>query len=173
MTDMLKNVRGVLAATPDVLRALLGGANDEALAFREGADGWDARQILCHVADGEITDWMPRVRMILQGGDRPFVPFNREGGFNRFAGRSVPSLLDEFARLRSANLEALDALKLSESDLQRPGLHPELGPVTLGQLLACWATHDLGHVNQISRLFLRAFGQHIGPWTAFFSLLRT
>lgn len=44
--------------------------------------------------------------------------------------------------------------------------------MTLQQLLACWATHDMAHVAQISRLLTRSFGRHVGPWKKYVSLLR-
>ena len=128
--------------------------------------------MLCHVTDGEVTDWMPRLDVILSSGDdRTFTPFDREAGFTVYAGWSAEQLLQEFERLRAANLARLDALDLQYSDLRRTGIHPALGVVTAAQLLACWATHDLAHTAQISRSLVRFFGAHVGPWRQYFSLL--
>jgi hypothetical protein len=128
--------------------------------------------VLCHVTDGEVTDWMPRIASILAPGrPAPFTPFDREAGFRVYDGWSTAALLDELARLRAENLARLASFGLQDADFERIGLHPELGPVTLGQLLACWATHDLAHVAQITRALVRYLGPHVGPWTKYFSLL--
>jgi hypothetical protein len=168
----LADVRKVLSTTPAALRSLVAGAPDSARDFREAPGAWTPLQVLCHVTDGEVTDWMPRLDLILSPGEsRTFTPFDREAGFRVYAGWSTEQVLVEFARLRAANLARLGALDLRDSDLQRTGVHPELGVVTAGQLLACWATHDLAHIAQISRSLVRFFGPHVGPWRKYFSLL--
>jgi hypothetical protein len=173
MTNITTTVHRVLETTPGIVRSLLSAASDDLLDFRDGPDAWDARQVLTHLAEGEITDWMPRIELILSdAAERRFVPFNREGGFARYDGWRVPALLDEFERLRTANLARLDTRDLTDDDLARTGIHPELGQVTLRQLIACWATHDLAHLNQLSRLFVRGIGPEVGPWKVFFSLLK-
>lgn len=173
MANITTTVRNILETTPTIARSMLTAASDDLLDFRDAPDAWNARQVLSHLAEGEITDWMPRIELMLSdAADRRFVPFDREGGFARYDGWRVPALLDEFERLRMANLARLDARHLSDDDLARTGIHPELGQVTLRQLIACWATHDLAHLNQMSRLFVRAIGPEVGPWKAFFSLLK-
>ena len=169
--DIIESVRQSLAQGPRIIEGLVAAAPTEALVMREGEGTWNIVQVLCHVADGEITDWMPRVERILDGGGR-FMPYDREGGFRRYRGWTAEALVGEFGQLRRANLEKLATLRLSAPHLKLPGEHPEFGAVTLEQLLACWATHDMAHVAQISRLLTRAFGRHVGPWTKYFSLLQ-
>jgi hypothetical protein len=172
MAAMETNVRPVLSRTPAILRALIEAAPVEAIDFHEKAGAWSPGQVLCHLAYGEVTDWMPRVELILSPGDsNRFTPFDREGGFVRYAGWTAPRLLDEFDQLRAANLARLDAFNITGADLGRTAVHPDLGAVTLGQLLACWATHDLAHIEQITRTLVRHRGPAIGPWRRYFSLL--
>jgi len=166
-TDM----RAALAQGPRTVEGLVAAAPKPALTWREAEGSWNIVEVLCHLADGEITDWMPRVERILSGGGR-FVPFDREAGFTRYRGWTAEALVGEFNQLRRANLEKLATLQLSAPHMRLQGEHPEFGPVTLGQLLACWATHDMAHVAQISRIQTRFFGQHVGPWKKYFSLLR-
>jgi hypothetical protein len=128
-------------------------------------------EVLAHLADGEITDWMPRIERILDGGGR-FAPYDREGGFARYAGWTADALVGEFGQLRRANLERLDRFALTAPHLRLMGEHPEFGPVTLEQLLATWAAHDMAHVAQLSRILTRAFGRHVGPWRRYFSILK-
>lgn len=166
----LHAVRQSLAQAPRILEGLVAAAPPEALTWREAEGSWHVVEVLCHLADGEITDWMPRIERILSDGGR-FVPFDREGGFLRYRGWTADALVGEFGQLRRTNLEKLDSLRLTPDQLHLTGVHPEFGPVTLAQLLACWATHDMAHVAQISRLLTRSFGRDVGPWRKYFSLL--
>jgi hypothetical protein len=172
MTTVSMNaVRQSLEKAPGIVEGLVAAAPPGALVWREAEDRWNAVEVLAHLADGEITDWMPRIELMLSGGGR-FTPFDRTGGFVRYRGWSAMSLVGEFAQLRRANLKKLDAMRLSPLHLSLTGEHPELGTVTMAQLLACWATHDMAHVAQITRGFTRWFGRAVGPWTKYFSLLQ-
>jgi DinB superfamily len=174
MTAMLSvsEIQSILSATPAILRSLLSALSQDALHFRETPDSWTPFQVLCHVVDGEMTDWIPRLERILSDHpEKPFTPFDREVGFAVYGGWSLPALLDEFERLRALNLRRLRGIDGSDTMLERTGVHPAFGRVTLGQLLACWATHDAAHVAQISRSLTRYTGAHIGPWRAYFSVL--
>jgi hypothetical protein len=169
---MIENIRAVLSRSPSILRSLVEGASPDAIEFHEKPGAWNTRQVLCHVTDAEITDWKPRVELMLgSDDDKRFTPFDREGGFRRYEGWTPASLLDEFARVRSENLSRLDELKITSADLDRQGIHPELGIVTLSQLLSCWATHDLAHIEQITRSLVRHRAPDIGPWRKYYSLL--
>jgi DinB superfamily len=172
MTAQENDVRPVLSRTPSILRALLEESPAAAVDFHEKEGAWSPVQVLCHLAHGEVTDWMARVELILAPGDsNRFTPFDREGGFVRYAGWTASRLLDEFDKLRASNLARLDAFNITEADLRRTAVHPDLGTVTLGQLLACWATHDLAHIEQITRGLVRYLGPAVGPWRKYFSLL--
>ena len=167
----LDAVRASLSQGPRIVEGLIAAAPPEALTWREADGHWHIVEVLCHMADGEITDWMPRIERILTDGGR-FLPFDREGGFTRYRGWTANALVGEFGQLRRANLEKLETLRLGPAHLEMTGIHPEFGPVTLDQLLACWVAHDMAHVSQISRILTRAFGRHVGPWTRYFSLLK-
>src|SRR5579872_3104911 len=143
----LTSARASLLQAPRIVEGLIASAPKDALTWREGDGAWTCVEVLCHLADGEITDWMPRVERILDGGRR-FTPFDREGGFARYAGRSADQLVGEFGQLRRSNVEKIDRLALAPVHLTLRGEHPEVGPVTLEQLLACWATHDFAHIAQ-------------------------
>jgi hypothetical protein len=163
----------LLSHTPAALTALTAGLWDHALQFREEKSAWTIPEVIAHMADGELVDWMPRVEIVLSDrADRRFVPFKREGGFARYKDWTLAGVIEDFDRLRRRNVDKLLALKLRPESLERTGEHPELGTVTLEQLLACWVTHDCAHLAQISRILTRYFGRSVGPWTAYFSLLR-
>ena len=157
----------VLERTPRVIDAMLRGLPDAWLRCNEGPDTFSPFDVVGHLIHGEKTDWMPRVRMILETGDqRAFEPFDRFAQNEASRGKALDELLDEFAQLRTANIAALKALQLSADDLDRRGKHPKLGPVTMRQLLAAWVAHDLDHVIQIARVIGRQYTEEVGPWTA-------
>ncbi|MBI3846443.1 MAG: DinB family protein [Planctomycetes bacterium] len=165
--------RRILEATPSVLTSLLAAVPEKLLHVNEGKGTWSSFQIVCHMAHGENDDWLPRIRLILEKGrNATFTPFDRERGFVTYGAWRIERLLAEFARLRRANLRALNELSLRPEHLQLEGTHPSLGRVTLEQLVACWITHDLAHVSQIGRVLTRWHGRFVGPWREFFSLLR-
>jgi hypothetical protein len=162
----------ILSRTPPSLDALLRGLPDGWISAHEGGDTWSPFDVIGHLLHGDRTDWMPRVRIILEHGDtRPFDKFDRFAQFRLSEGRTLPSLLDEFAAARRENLRDLAALGLTDADLERRGRHPELGPVTLGQLLATWVAHDLDHVMQISRVLARQYADEVGPWRAYLRII--
>lgn len=167
----LSEIRQVLAHTPLTFDTMLRTLPDTLLDATEGPSTWSPRQVVAHLAWAEIDDWMPRIRRVLSG--EPFTPFDREVGFTRYQGWPIGRLLDEFQTLRLESLRDFDALALDAEALDRKGVHPEFGSVTLEQLLATWMTHDFAHLTQISRVLTRHYGQWIGPWKAYFSALRT
>ena len=163
----------VLSRTPATLNALLRGLPEIWVRRNEGKDTWNAFDIVGHLIVGERTDWMPRARIILEHSDsRPFDPFDRFAQSRESQGKSLEQLLDEFAHLRTENLAALQALNLQPANLDRRGRHPALGVVTLLQLLATWAVHDLTHVHQLSRVMAHQYHDAVGPWIAYLGVLQ-
>jgi hypothetical protein len=172
MPHDLQQTIALLARTPAALNALLRDLPEAWTLRNEGGNTWSAFDIVGHLIHGERTDWMPRARMILQFGEtRTFAPFDRLAQQRESQGKSLAELLDEFAHLRAANLDELRALKLRPEDLERRGRHPALGVVTLSQLLATWAAHDLTHLHQLSRVMACQYREAVGPWRAFLGVL--
>jgi hypothetical protein len=162
----------VLSRTPATLDALLRGLPDGWTTANEGGDTWSPFDVVGHLIHGERTDWMARVRIILEHGEaRAFDTFNRSAQFEESKGRTLPSLLDELAALRQRNVRELKALQLTDADLDRRGRHPAFGIVTLRQLLATWVAHDLDHVMQISRVLARQYSDEVGPWRAYLRII--
>jgi hypothetical protein len=173
MEHNLADTISLLTRTPAALNALLRDLPDSWTLRNEGENTWSALEIVGHLIHGERTDWMPRARMILQFGEaKPFEPFDRWGQAREIQGKSLGQLLDEFARLRSENLGELRALNLRQEDLARFGRHPALGRVTLSELLATWAAHDLTHLHQISRVMADQYREAVGPWSRYLGVLQ-
>jgi hypothetical protein len=168
----LDDARAILARTPASLRALLEGLPDTWLTSTEGDQTWSPYDVIGHLIHGERTDWIPRVRHILAGETRPFDPFDRTAQFTESQGAKLPELLATFATLRRDNLATLAGMNLTSAVLSRRGRHPDLGEVTLGQLLAAWVVHDLDHLGQIARTMAKVYADAVGPWRVYLSILQ-
>jgi hypothetical protein len=172
MQDRLENTLVLLGRTPRALRALLYELPEMWVMRNEGGETWSVVDVLGHLIDADRVDWMPRTRKMLESREvRRFDAFDRGGHKRETAGKQLGELLDIFASLRVQNLEDLRALRLSESDLERRAEHPALGVVTLRQLLASWAAHDLTHLHQISRIMANQVREAVGPWSKFLGVL--
>ncbi len=172
MQHDLQDTVALLAHTPSTLNAFLRDLPETWTRRNEGEETWSVFDIVGHLIHGERTDWMPRARMILEFGEsQAFEPFDRLAQERESQGKSLAELLDEFALLRAQSLDQLRDLNLRAEDLARRGRHPALGVVTLSQLLATWAVHDLTHLHQISRVMAHQFRQAVGPWSKYLGVL--
>ena len=173
MTFDLEQAIAILERTPRTLRAMLDELPREWTESNEGADTWSPYDVVGHLIHGEKTDWIPRARIILEHGEaRPFTPFDRVAMKDASRGKSFGTLLDDFEAAREGSVRALRGLKLKPADLVRTGTHPELGQVTLAQLLATWVAHDLDHIVQIARTMAKQYANEVGPWSAYLRVVR-
>jgi hypothetical protein len=158
----------ILERTPRVLDAWVRHLPDTWINAHEGGTTWSVFDIIGHLIHGERTDWMPRARIILECGEsKAFETFDRTAMFESSHGRTLGSLLDEFADARAQSLRELAALQIADANLDRRGRHPQLGTVTLRQLLATWVAHDLDHISQIARVLAHQYSEEVGPWRAY------
>jgi hypothetical protein len=168
----LASAAAVLTRTPETLRTLLTGLAEPWIRSNEGGETFSPFDVVGHLIDGEETDWVPRARIILARDPQArFVPFDRLRHRGRNAGRSLDSLLEEFATLRRKNIDTLRTWKLGPAELALQGTHPSLGPVTLRQLLSCWVVHDLGHLAQVARVMAKQYRGEVGPWVPYLPVL--
>jgi hypothetical protein len=171
MDTFLDDTTDLLRRTPDLLRALLSGLPERWTDTPDVDGGWRPRDVVGHLISAEIEDWIPRTRRILERGtSMPFDPFDRFAHVDRDAGLSLDELVERFAQLRAENLARLDTL-VDAADLDRRGLHPSLGEVTLRELLATWAVHDLDHVGQIYAGLAGSHDADVGSWKAYLGIL--
>ena len=163
----------ILERTPKVLDSLLQGISDDWTSNNEGPETWSAYDVVGHLIHGEITDWIPRADIILsQNPDKKFTPFNRFAQTEDSEGKSLQQLLEEFKTLRKKNIEHLRSKNISSLDLEKKGIHPAFGEVTLAQLLSTWVVHDLNHLAQVSRVMAKYYLKDVGPWTAYLKILQ-
>jgi DinB superfamily len=171
MTGFVGETTDLLARTPELLRTLLIGLPETWTDTRDTPTGWRPRDVVGHLITGEQTDWMVRTERILEhGASLAFDRFERFAMLERDAGVPLDELVERFATLREANLAKLREV-VSDEDLERHGMHPSLGEVTLRQLLATWAVHDLDHIVQIYTGLAGSHDADVGPWKAYLGIL--
>lgn len=163
----------ILERTPNVLALMLHGLSPDWTLTNEGQDTWSVYDILGHLIEGEKTDWIPRVDIILSDGQKVFKPFNRFSQFEESKGKSLWQLLEEFKVLRMKNLEYLRSKELTSHHFEQEGIHPHFGPVNLSQLLSTWTVHDLNHIAQISRVMAKQYLAEVGPWVKYLKVLQS
>lgn len=171
-SESLDETTALLERTPKILREMLSGLPEGWLDVPDTVGGWTARDVVGHLMSAEIEDWIPRAEIILKDGtNRPFEPFDRFAHVERDAGVPLDTLIERFAELRTQSLARLRELVSDDSALDRRGVHPQFGEVTLGQLLATWAVHDLDHVAQVYSSLAASRDQEVGPWKALLGIL--
>lgn len=162
----------ILERTPAILRSILSGLNDEWTTNNEGPDTFSPYDVVGHLIHGEKTDWPGRIKMILEHGtSKTFVPYDRFAMYEDSKGRSLDELLDEFEVKRKDNMLWFRSLDLTEADLDKKGIHPSFGEVTLRQLLSTWVIHDLTHIAQVTRVMAKQYKEEMGPWIEFFRIM--
>jgi len=168
----LKEAIEILERTPAVLMSLLNGLSDRWIYNNEGGESWNPFDIVGHLIHGDKKDWIERAKIILEfGEEKPFEPFDRFAQFEDSEGKTLYDLLEEFAKLRNENIDVLNELNLNENDFNKKGMHPELGRVTLKQLLSTWVVHDLSHIRQISRVMAKQYKKELGPWETYLPIM--
>jgi hypothetical protein len=162
----------ILDKTPVVLKTLLAGLNEDWIINNEGPETFSPYDVIGHLIHGEKTDWTARTKMILEFETaKTFVPWNRFAQYEESKGKTLQQLLDKFETIRKENMLWFKSLNLTEADLDKKGMHPKLGEVTLRNLLATWVVHDLTHIAQITRVMAKQYKEEMGPWPEFFRIL--
>jgi hypothetical protein len=161
----LDDTLDLLARTPAALREQLAGTATAWTESRPDAENWSAYQVVCHLCYIEEHDWLVRARMISEvGPSEAFPPVDHGDQSARYAGQSLDQVLDRFAELREHNLAGVRPLLTDADALDRRGLHPTLGEVTMRQLLATWAVHDMNHLRQAHEAMAFRYVDEVGPW---------
>jgi len=173
MEHDLEQTIALLSRTPAALDGLLRDLPETWTHRGEGEDTWTVFDVVGHLNYADRENWMPRARRILQfGEEQPFDPFDRQGHVRESQGKSLSQVLDEFARVREGCLVDLRALNLTSEQMTKRGRHPALGPVTLSELLATWAAHDMTHLHQISRILAHQYREAVGPFASYLGVLQ-
>ncbi len=147
ITDLLERFR----RGPEVIATVMTGAAGAELDYVPGPDKWSVRQIVSHLADGEIVAAV-RCRFVIAEDNPPLTAYNQNAWAAKlnYSKRKTSEAIETFRRIR---LETLDLLKgLPEQAFERTGIHSERGPITLGQLSELMAAHAESHARQIRQI---------------------
>jgi hypothetical protein len=170
--DFEKSI-ALLQITPSVVNSLLAQLSPDWILSNEGEDTWSPFDVVGHFIHGEKTDWIPRAEIILSDNEgKEFAPFDRFAMFTESQGKSIQDLLSEFIELRRHNINRLQSMHITEADFDKTGLHPDLGTVTLRQLISTWVVHDLDHIGQIIGIMARQYLEEVGPWQEYLGILK-
>ena len=162
----------ILTVTPSVLKALLSQLSSEWIYNNEGENTWSPFEIVIHLINGEKTNWVHRINIILsESQEKNFQSFIRMGENEFHKEKSMTDLLKEFTEMRYQNINSLKAMQIEADDLKKTAVHPVFGTVTLSQLIATWTLHDLNHLAQISRVLAKQWKNEVGPWKDFLAIL--
>jgi hypothetical protein len=170
--DFQKSI-ALLQVTPLILHSWLEQLPPDWILSNKGEETWSPFDVVGHLIHGEMTDWIPRAEIILSDSERKeFIPFDRFAQFTESQGKSIQELLSEFEELRRQNIDLLRSMHITETDYDKTGLHPDLGIVTLRQLIATWVAHDLDHIGQIAGIMAHQYSEEVGPWGEYLGILK-
>lgn len=162
----------ILSSTPLVLEAFLNHLSSEWIHNNEGENTWSPFEILIHLINGEKTNWVPRINIILsENKEKGLESFIRMDDIHYYKEKSISELLNEFKERRNQNIDSLKAMRIGENDLNKTAIHPVFGTIKLSQLIATWTTHDLNHLAQISRVLAKQYKDEVGPWKEYLPIL--
>jgi len=174
MNFQISQLVEIISQTPATLKSLLGNLSDKWIYNSVDENIWTPFDVVGHLIHADETDWIPRAEIILEQSENPtFEPFDRFGHFEKSKDRTFADLLEQFADLRQKNIEILKSWNLGDEQLNLKGIHPELGAVTLKQLLATWLVHDLTHIRQIVTVMAKQQTENVGAWKEYLSILKS
>lgn len=138
----------LLAATTATVTAELAALGGDG-GWRPEPGEWSANECAGHLIEAERRGFAGRIRAIL-AADRPDLetwdpPAVADARRDHL--REGAELAAEFAELRAAGVTLVRGLR--PTDLDRVGLHPDVGPLRVGELLGEWVHHDRNHVRQL------------------------
>lgn len=163
----------LLERTPSILETLLADLSEEWILSNEGVDTFSPFDVVGHLVHGEKTDWLTRAEIILSSSEnKNFQPYDRFAQYEESKDKTIYELLSEFKVLRIKNVASIRAKKLTEEDLNKTGIHPKFGEVTLKQLISTWTIHDLAHIAQICRVMANQYTDEVGPWKEYLNILK-
>lgn len=163
----------ILSNTPLVLNSLLGNLSNDWTESEANKENWSPFDVVGHYIHAEETDWIPRAEVILSRDvNLTFEPFDRFAQFEKSKGKTLDELLETFRELRKRNIELLQSWNLTDEKLNLKAMHPELGEVTLEQLLSTWVVHDLTHIRQIVTVMAKKYTENVGVWKEYLSILK-
>lgn len=160
-SSLLQPPVSLLQKTPAILETLLRDVRADILDWKPAADRWSITEVLAHLLTIEQL-YGDRAKRIVVDNNPTLEKYFQPDEAN-LRKKTTNQYLKEFVALRQANYFFWHGIPSSAAT--RTGVHPEMGTVTLLQLLNELANHDLGHLRQIAELYrAKAFYPQAGPF---------
>jgi hypothetical protein len=159
----------LLEATPTILRGLMAELSDADVRWRPAPGRFSVGEVLAHLSHTEGHCFRARVDRFLSEESPDIETYDPQHYLELFRTMNPEDAFEHFEEQRETNIEALRELPPGSGE--RQAVHPEVGPITLAQMLNDWALHDLGHIRQIAELVrARKYLAGAGPLAAFYQL---
>lgn len=172
MNFPINNSIEVLERTPNVLHFLLNNISNQWSSNNEGGETWSPYDVIGHLIHCDEYNWIPRIELVLSDSKvKQFEPLDRFAQLEKSKGKTLNQLLNDFVQVRISSLAALRSFNITDEQLSNTAIHPELGSVTLSQLISTWVVHDLDHISQITRVMAKQYKAEIGPWIKYMKIL--
>ena len=116
-------------------------------------NGWSARQVIHHMADSEAQSYA-RLRRLVAEPEGSIIQGYDESAWAQcealgYASAPVENAIAVYAAVRASSLDLLK--RLSESDLEKSGVHSESGKYTIDKWLTIYSKHPHDHGDQLVR----------------------
>ena len=154
-----------LEATPEILRGLLEPLDEEDANWKPAPDRFSIAEVLEHLSHVEGHCFRLRLDQAMERDGADWEPYDPEAlsAAGQYSGRNAEDSFDHWEEQREDNVAFL--LGLPAEAASRHGIHRKLGRITVAELVAEWAFHDLGHIRQICELIrARKYYPRMGPF---------
>jgi hypothetical protein len=140
-------------AGPERLRRVLEGLSEPELRQRpRGQDTWSAQEIAMHLVDSELQGVF-RIRKAWSEPGKALPSYNQDIWTRELDHQGITSGYREsslrlFALLRSLTVPIFENAHRTDWTA-RYGMHPDLGPLNLRELLEIYSDHSERHIQQV------------------------
>lgn len=153
-----------IAGPRRIAEAIEGLTEEQHRARARGPETWSIQEIVCHLADSEIMG-AARFRQTLTGSSRNFAFYDQNVWTSALESQdrgqgAIDESLAVFTSLRRATASLL--AQATDETMQRTGIHPEHGEMTVQDLLDMYAAHGEGHRDQILEI-RKLLGTPVAP----------
>jgi hypothetical protein len=144
-----EQIAALLRSGAEAVRVEVAGLPLALARFRPAPAEWCALEVVGHLSEAEGRGFAGRIRQMLAADTPRLIAWDPEevARGRRDDAKPPAAVLDELLALRAASVELVAGL--GEAELARAGEHPQVGRLTVRDLLHEWVHHDRNHLRQI------------------------
>ena len=139
----------VIETTPRALAEIVAKLSSERIEWRPAPGKWNAREILCHLADSEVA-FAFRLRQTLAEPHHVIQPFDQEKWAGMYGGLTARGALNAFLSFREWDLALISTTPADA--MNKAVTHPERGEMTFRVIIETMAGHDINHLLQLEKI---------------------